>query len=197
MLVSIILLALITLLYFLTRSILITVLGGLALYLLSRILSPQITMLMNKLYPRPELRVMLETEMDDPVPGRGMRALIVTQSLAFSKKESTRRLFAEMFDTAAAAWKDKSEIFRLRFDTVERERLPRKILTAVCGEKDAGMRRCYYEWQAQIRAKDFGTACKEERELFFYDGAMPFEPGGEAQSYAVVFLFDSRLPTQE
>ena len=197
MLVSIILIALIMLIYFLSRSILITVLGGLMLYMLSRILSPQITMLMHKLYPRPELRVMLEEGMDDPVPGRGMRALIVTQELSFSKREATRRLFEEMFNTAAAACKDKNEIFRLRFDTVEQSGLPRKILTAVCGEKDSGMRRCYYEWQAQIRAKDFGTACKENRELFFYDGSMPFEPGGEAQSYAVVFLFDSRLPEKE
>ncbi len=193
MIVNLITLMLIILVYYISKSIAVTVVGSIAVILIMKSLNPFFVMFSNKYFPKPDIKLMREQDLMDE-PGRGVRILVVTQHIDFNPEdEALMELYKKILSEAIAALQKEKPIFELRYSKVLEKRLPIRCYSCVCGEKDSGMRKCYSTWLSTVNSKDFGV-WKEGSELFLHDGLFDDPATGESQSSLVMFLFDSRLP---
>lgn len=193
MIVNLISVALILLIYLISQSIALTIVGSFAVVLIMRSLNPIFIMLWDKYFPKPEIRLIREQDLVDE-PGHGVRILVATQHIEFKPDdEALMTLYKKILSEAIEELQKKKPIFELRYSKVLERKLPIRCFSCVCGEKDSGMRKCYRAFLSTVNAKDFGT-WKENSELFLHDGVFDDPTTGEAKSSLVMFLFDSRLP---
>lgn len=193
MFVTILTLALITLAFFITQNLLVTVIIAIGVLFFMKGLGPYLDLLQFKFFPMPPIIKVREMNMAQE-PGRGVRIMVVSRFTEFDISDSRS---AELYDGIVARAVDKLKeikpLFALRYEAVSERGLPMQYSFSVCGEKGSGTRRCYKAWLKAINEKDFGM-WKENIELFLHDDFFDDPVTGEQRSSLVLFMFDSRLP---
>lgn len=193
MFISLLTMTLITLVYFISRNILITIVGGIAVILIMKNLEPWFTLLKIKLFPVPKINTMREQNTVKEA-GRGVRILVVTEFTEFDPDDARSvELFDKIVVEAVENTLKSKPLFNLRYTAVCERNLPIQYSSCVSGEKNSGVRKCYRAWLKSINSRDFGMF-KSDSEFFVYDGLFEDPATGEPRSSAVMFLFDSRLP---
>ncbi len=193
MLRTILTLVMIFLVYFISNNIVITLVGSIAVILILKSLEPYLLALENKLFPRPDIKILREINSCEE-PGRGLRVMVTTQHNEFDASDAlSMQLYDSIVAEAVEKLREAKPLFDLRYSAVLDRSLPISYSFSVCGEKDSGMRRCYAAWLKSISDKDFGV-WKENSELFLHDGLFDDPKTGEPRSSLVMFMFDSRLP---
>ncbi len=193
MLRSILTLVMIFLVYYISKSVAVTLVGSIAVILILKSLEPYLLLLESKLFPKPDIKILREINPSEE-PGRGLRVMVTTQFNEFDASDAQSvELYDRIVSEAVEKLRKEKPIFDLRYSAVLDRSLPISYSSSVCGEKNSGMRKCYSAWLGAINAKAFG-AWKENSELFLHDGLFDDPKTGEPRSSLVMFMFDSGLP---
>ena len=189
---AIIALAAATAAYFISKNVWITVAAFIISLLIAMNLRPLIDRALKKLGVGATdlVHVVSERGFEHGVPERQiMYALIITQNTALNPAEPAHKaLLEELFGQSAAALSSEHEFFRNRYADVQSKKLPLKICTGSCDDRQTSLGRCYRHWKntVQIDKNFYG---RENIDLFFHDFPMRDPDGVERTAVTAVIFY--------
>lgn len=181
-------------------SFLVAALLLLASILISRSLQPifmvQWYKFQQKHFPLPPVNTLEqkrfpESGMVDDVPANklGMRVLAMTEDLDGG---TCQHAYYEMIEASLDALDQKSDLFRIRHEAVERRGSPVEYLWSLCGKDGELINKCFKAWLRSPNVAEM-RARKQNRDMFLHDGTVTLKSGREIR-YTVLVLFDGTLP---
>ncbi|MGI5935603.1 MAG: hypothetical protein ACOX7I_02185 [Oscillospiraceae bacterium] len=194
MLAQLVTIALVIVVYSLTKNLLITILVCLAFFLIERNLRPIYMSWWYKKFPPQEFSVFKEENMENGY-GQGMRGLIITQLAKLDpEEEGHKKILEDLLSEAVSSLSSEHPVFRVRYDTVMEKALPVQISCSSCKESDRSVRKAFFRWIGMNEIKPFKG--EPNKENFIYDCVFTDPESGETKPAAVIILFAKNLPVK-
>lgn len=181
--------------YLFTRSILISFLIVIVVYLIGKNLQPFFSQWWMRVSAGrlPQLYEFRAKKMPATGERLGFRLIAMTEFM--EPGPQTVPLYREMAEAALEALSKESELFALRLNAVRGNDDPEQFVCALCGKDGKKMRKCLKAWVRSAALRNMQSQT-QNRDLFLYDGAINVAGQADAAPYTVLVLFDSSLPVK-
>ena len=179
--------------YFISHSLLITILVMIACVMITRSLRPLFQAKLESAFPDANVYYIREENLDNQQNG-GMKVIMITEKIFFhTEVDADKAYILQRIDETADRLCEANDIFRYRYNYVIKHNLSYQYAYAACKNEKSSLKYVYNKWFTTSGLKNFGFF-EDDKDSFSVDDTV-IDPRDNSEHRAMIqFVFDPAMP---